>query len=110
MAALKSLLAHEQMERKRVAAEDRAGIKALTGEDMGADEDELGDLILGDRVTNVSETGGNFGKLAGMALLAGAIGGPLAFLGSQWINRPTPPQPEIVDTDTDSRTELKILR
>jgi len=107
--AVQSLRKHADMEHARVAAEDKAAMKALWGNDTMSDDD-MGDLYLGDITQNVQAPAtSKFAELAGKALLAAAIGAPAAWAISEFLKVPaTPPAAQIDDTDT--RIGLRILR
>ena len=94
-------------ERKRVLAEDQAAMKAMGGQMADAgDEDMVGDVDLGGNTYNISEPAkGQFGKLAGMALLAASLAAPTAALGWKYLDRPV-----IQPTDTDTNIGLRLFR
>ena len=112
---LQHIRAGQDQERKRLAAEDELGIKALGGKipqpttpDSQAGRDMVGGVDLGgnSHTYNIQQPATSFGRLAGAALLAGAIGLPLSGVAWKYLDRP--PAPVFEDTDTNS--ELVIFR
>ena len=105
---LQDLRRHADLAHRRLEAEDSAALKKV-GANMKEAEEEVGDIVIGD-VTNVQGPS-ELSKFAGRALLAAAIGGPLAYLGGKLLDQP--PQiniPEMKDTDTDTANGYRIFR
>lgn len=95
-------------ERKRVLAEDQIALGALGGNmpDAGA-ADMVGDVYLGDQHTNITSPGGQFGRMAGSALLASALLAPVAAVAWKYLDRePTP----VIAPSEDTRRNIRIYR
>ena len=107
--ALQNLRWHGRQEARRIKAEDEAAHKAMWGKEMSG-ADDMGDVILGDNATYVTRSGGMADALTRVAMMA-AVTVPLTYLGSQWIDRPAPDPPPVIEgKDTDSRIGLRIVR
>lgn len=104
----RSMDEYARLEANQMKAQTEAAHQKLFGEEMAVEGDTMGDTILGDSPRTVVHHS-DFGKLAGMALLALGIGGPLAFLASKAME-PAPEQQEFVDTDTDTANSFRIYR
>lgn len=108
--ALQQLRAHADLAHKRIAAEDAVAIKALGGTLDSAEADPLGDVNIGDHYH--SNEPSPFSQMAGKALLAASVAGPLAAVAWKYLDRPPAVEPPAAATavDTDTVTELKIFR
>ena len=95
----------QSQEQKRIRAEDKIGMRLLGGDIPQSKGDDMGDVDLGGNTYNVQQPVSSFGQLAGMALLALAIGGPLSAIVWKWLDTPA-----TTFTDTDTTTDLVIFR
>ncbi len=100
---IKNLHQHADLEQRSIEASNRIALRAQGG-NLPEGED-MGDFILGD-VTNVRHAEpSTFGRLAGAALLALAICGPIAAVLWKYLDRPAAEY-----TDTDTTTDVVIHR
>lgn len=103
-------------ERRRVEVEDQLLQKKLGGTPIEGEGDMPGDVFMADNITFPTKTPkqqpqpDTFKNLLGGAALAAAIGLPLAWLGSRYIDSQRPELPSYVDTDTDTTRGLEILK
>lgn len=99
---------------RAVLSQSRGQVQGHAKRNDIGEADEVGDLILGDSVTNVTQQ--QRASSLGKALLALAIGGPATagiVMAPAIIEalKPTPVvQPEFTDTDTDTQFELNLGR
>ena len=106
--ALQGIRAHQQQEIKRVKAEDELAMKAMGAKIETDRGDDMGDVIIGDHSTYMEAPKNTFSQMAGKALLATAIAGPLGAVGWKYLDQPVVSPVENIDADTI--TEIGIYR